>query len=175
MTVKQKQCLLCYLGYYDGPVDGIWGPKSDAAMKAFCDVYGTEDALPKAVGSDDWWGRIRHFTRQEFACKCGKYCDGYPAQMQRRVVELAEGARLHFGRPGIVVSGLRCKEWNRLQSGVANSQHMYGEAVDLKIQGITAGELLAYIQKQPGVRYAYAINETNVHFDIAKGERFVVK
>jgi len=70
-----------------------------------------------------------------------------------------------------VVSGLRCREWNRLQGGVENSQHMYGEAVDLKIQGITAAELLSYIRNQPGVRYAYAINETNVHFDIAKGER----
>ena len=171
MTIKQKQCLLMFLGYYNGTIDGIWGPKSEAAMRAFCDVYGTEEALRKAVAEDDWWKDIRHFTREEFACKCGKFCEGYPAQMQRRVVELADGARIHFGKPGIVVSGLRCKEWNRLQGGVENSQHMYGEAVDLKIQGVTSGELLAYIQKQPGVRYAYAINETNVHFDIAKGER----
>ena len=171
MTHKQKQCLLCFLGFYEGAIDGIWGPKSEAAMQAFCEIYGTEHALRQAVAEDDWWRGIRHFTRKEFACKCGKYCDGYPAQMQRQVVELAEGAREHFGKPGIVVSGLRCREWNRLQGGVENSQHMYGEAVDLKIQGITAGDLLAYIQKQPGVRYAYAINETNVHFDIAKGER----
>lgn len=171
MTVKQKQCLLCYLGYYDGAVDGIWGPRSEAAMVLFRGVYGPETTLQEAIAEEDWWRRIRHFTRREFACKCGKFCDGYPAQMQRRVVELADGAREYFGKPGTVVSGLRCREWNRLQGGVDNSQHMYGEAVDLKIQGATAAELLAYIQKQPGVRYAYAINGTNVHFDIAKGER----
>ena len=175
MTVKQKQCLLMFLGYYDGEVDGIWGPKSEAALNAFLEVYGTEDALRKAVAEDDQWRGICYYTREEFACKCGRFCDGYPAQMQRRVLELADGAREFFGKPGIVVSGLRCKEWNRLQGGVENSQHMYGEAVDLKILGISAGELLAYIQKQPGVRYAYAINETNVHFDIAKGEHSGVK
>ena len=28
MTLKQKQALLAYLGFYDGPLDGIWGAKS---------------------------------------------------------------------------------------------------------------------------------------------------
>ena len=28
MTLKQKQALLAYLGYYDGPLDGLWGEKS---------------------------------------------------------------------------------------------------------------------------------------------------
>ena len=163
MTIKQKQCLLCYLGYYTGQIDGIWGPKSQAAMDGF---GGTEDALKKAVTEDDWWGGIRFFTKEEFACKCKTHCNGYPAQMERRVVELAEGARIHFGRPGIVVSGLRCTEWNRLQGGVANSRHLVGKALDLRIQGLKAKELLAFIQQQPGVRYAYAINDTNVHFDI---------
>ncbi len=185
MTVKQKQCLLCYLGYYEGLIDGIWGEKSTAATKQFQrdsgleanGIFGStaEETILEVIASGDWWDSIRYFTREEFACKCGKYCNGYPAQMRREVVEIADAARAHFGKPGIVVSGLRCREWNRIQGGVENSQHMYGEAVDLKIQGVSAENLLAYIQKQPGVRYAYAINETNVHFDIAKGERQGVK
>ena len=175
MTIMQKQCLLCYLGYYSGVIDGIWGPKSQAAAKAFCNRYGLsnleENVLKNAILEDDWWENIRYFTKEEFACQCGKYCDGYPAQMQRAAVELAQGARTHFGKPGIVVSGLRCKAHNAAVGGVENSQHMYGEAVDLKIQGVKAKDLLDYILKQPGVRYAYAINDTNVHFDIAKGAR----
>ena len=166
MTVKQKQCLLCYLGYYTGQIDGLWGPKSEAALKAFCDVHGTEENLKKAVAEDDWWRSIRYFSPEEFACKCKTYCGGYPAQMERRAVELAEQARVHFGKPGTVVSGLRCGEWNRLQGGVKNSRHLRGKAVDLRIRGINAKDLLMYLQKQPGVRYAYAINDTNVHFDI---------
>ena len=29
---------------------------------------------------DDWWSSIQYFSRREFACKCGRYCNGYPAQ-----------------------------------------------------------------------------------------------
>ena len=43
--------------------------------------------------TDDRWSSIQYFSRKEFACKCGKYCNGYPAQMQRTVVELADRAR----------------------------------------------------------------------------------
>ena len=31
MTMKQKQALLAYLGYYDGPLDGLWGEKTQLA------------------------------------------------------------------------------------------------------------------------------------------------
>lgn len=192
MTIKQIQCLLAYLGFYIGEVDGIWGEKSLDATISFQDDFGlpvdgivgeqTEKALKHAVAfgmptyetedepeNGDYPDDVEFFDENEFDCKCGgKYCDGRPARMKPAVVRLADGARRHFGRPGYVVSGLRCKEWNRIQGGVANSQHMYGEAVDLQIQGVSADELLAYIQKQPGVRYAYKINNTNVHFAIPK-------
>ena len=35
MTIKQKQCLLAYLGYYTGSVDGLWGQLSRQATEAF--------------------------------------------------------------------------------------------------------------------------------------------
>lgn len=43
MTNTQKQCLLTYLGYDTGGVDGIWGDKSWQATKAFQSDYGLED------------------------------------------------------------------------------------------------------------------------------------
>ena len=27
--------------------------------------------------TNDWWNSIRHFSKKEFACKCGRYCDGH--------------------------------------------------------------------------------------------------
>ena len=181
MTIKQKQCLLCYLGYYSGAIDGIWGKQSDSATRKFQQVQGLEEngifdatlekKILEVIGKDDWWQEIRWFDRKEFACKCGKYCDGYPSEMRREAIAIADSARSHFGKPATVVSGLRCQTHNANVGGVANSQHMYGEAVDLRIQGVSAGELLLFLQAQPGVRYAYAINDTNVHFDIAKGTR----
>lgn len=187
MTIPQKQHLLGFLGYYQGKVDGDWGPASRQALAAFqkdhCKtvdgIWGEESQTRilevisrwEDAGEVDWWKEIRHFTREEFRCKCGKYCSGYPAQMRRQAVLLADRAREHFGKPGYVVSGLRCRQHNADVGGVANSQHMYGEAVDLRIQNVDADTLLEFFRKQPEVRYAYKINETNVHFDIPKGER----
>ena len=116
-----------------------------------------------------FWDEIRYFTREEFRCKCGgRYCNGYPAEMQEAVVKIADAARAHFGRPAHVISGLRCRQWNAHEGGVANSQHMYGEAIDLRIDGVGSEELRQFVATQPGHRYSYCINSTNVHFDINK-------
>ena len=46
MTVKQQQCLLAYLGYYTGQIDGQWGGMSTAACRAFQADYGlTADGI----------------------------------------------------------------------------------------------------------------------------------
>lgn len=196
MTAKQKQCLLAYLGYYTGQIDGIWGRLSEEATRAFQAGYGleedgifgadTEKRILEDIGSGeqpakqtqtsqetgegaDWWRDIRYFTRAEFKCKCGgRFCNGYPAEMQEAVVKIADAARDHFGKPAYVISGLRCQQWNAHEGGVSNSQHMYGEAVDLKVDVVSAGELQAFVSKQPACRYSYCINDTNVHFDINK-------
>ena len=194
MTAKQKQCLLTYLGYYDGTLDGLWGEKSQRATIDFQRAYmaqtevdgifgaATEKRILEVIATGEepkesvqidtapgWWKDIRYFTRAEFKCKCGgKFCDGYPAEMQEAVVKIADAAREHFGRPALVISGLRCKQWNAHEKGHENSQHMYGEAVDLCVEGVPAETLRQFVAAQPGHRYSYCINSTNVHFDIPK-------
>lgn len=50
MTVKQEQCLLAYLGYYTGQIDGQWGGMSTAACRAFQAAYGlTPDGICGAM------------------------------------------------------------------------------------------------------------------------------
>lgn len=187
MTIKQIQHLLAYHGFYLGAVDGLWGPITEKAVRDFQKVFGlevdgivgtaTEEALRHSIAYglpeadadtvESWWDEIEYFTREELRCKCGgRYCDGFPAEPQELAVRLADRARRHFGRPAHNVSFLRCPDWNRLQGGVANSQHMYGEAMDIRIDGVTASELCAFFKAQPEVRYTYEINGTNVHFDI---------
>ena len=119
-----------------------------------------------------FWPGIVYFKREEMRCKCGgRYCNGFPTEPQQLLMELADRARKHFGVPAHVVSGLRCSRWNQIQGGVANSQHMYGEAMDIWIEGVTSDVLNNWMKKQPEVRYCYRIDSTNVHFDIPKGRR----
>lgn len=184
MTVKQKQCLLAYLGYDTGGIDGIWGSRSEKAAAAFLKRWGNEEletALKQAVANgmpeqeevEDFWEGIQYFTREEFKCKCGgKYCNGYPAEPQEALVRIADQLRKNLGVPITIVSGLRCAAHNANVGGVANSQHMYGEAADIYARGISQGKVEAELDKIGGVRYHYAISGSrNVHFDIPKGER----
>lgn len=191
MTAKQIQALLIYLGYDPGQVDGIIGPKTKGALSAFQPDYGlpatgqpddtTCKMLVAAVAgtavkverpqTGDWWEDIRYFKRSEFACKCGR-CGGFPAEPQEAMVRIADQIRGHFGSPAHVVSGLRCPDHNRAVGGVANSQHMFGEACDIRVDGVGWSDLLAYTKSLPGVRYAYHIEgSNNIHFDIPKGDR----
>lgn len=159
--------------------DGIWGDQTDAAVREY--IFSGEDLTEESIAADinvggneagSWWDEIEFFTRDELKCKCGgRYCNGFPAEPQELLVRLAERARVHFGAPAHNISCLRCPTWNAKSGGVADSQHMYGEAMDIHITGVTADQLLAFFKKQPEVRYCYKINSTNVHFDIPKGKR----
>ena len=40
MTAEQKQCLLRYLGYYYGDIDGIYGQQTKAAVERFQEAFG---------------------------------------------------------------------------------------------------------------------------------------
>lgn len=101
MTVFQKQCLLNFLGYDTGGVDGIWGEKSrnatECCQEDLCipsdGVWGpqTETAVLEAVytydedmpdsdtnaGStgnpelDQLFKGIRYWSPEEFRCQCG--------------------------------------------------------------------------------------------------------
>lgn len=191
MTVEQKQCLLKYLGYYKGTVDGNWGNLSREATVQFQKAFGldpdgicgteTENALKHAVAygiakkeapkeetkSGDFWDGIKHFKRKEFKCKCGNiYCNGYPVEPQEKLVTVADRVREHFGATATVSSGLRCTRHNANVGGVSNSRHLSGKAMDFCISGKTAEQVLSYVKQQPEIRYAYAIDNRFVHMDI---------
>lgn len=174
MTDYQKQCLLSYLGYDCGGIDGIWGEKSRAAAVAFQRDHGLEadglfgDATREKILeiiSGGWWRQIQHFQKQEFACKCGN-CGGFTTDMEEKLVRAAEDVREHFGAAAIVSSGVRCPIHNLAVGGVANSRHLLGKAMDFRIAGKTAAEVLDYVNQKPEIRYAYAIDSVFIHMDV---------
>ena len=52
MTLKQKQALLAYLGFYDGPLDGLWGAKSQRAVIDFQRSYMEQEDVDGIFGVD---------------------------------------------------------------------------------------------------------------------------
>ena len=163
MTIKQRQLLLAYLGYYVGNIDGKWGQLSQTATKAFQKDFGisatgtcnaeTEKALKHAVTygmpakeePKDFWAGIKHFKRSEFKCKCGK-CGGFPVEPDEDLVELLEKIRNHFGAAVTITSGVRCKTHNTNVGGASSSQHLKGTAADIKVKGVKPETVASYAE-----------------------------
>ena len=191
MTLKQKQALLAYLGYYGGPLDGIWGEKSQWATIDFQRAYmaptavdgifgaATEQRILEVIATGekpvvkenltapaDWWKDIRYFQRSEFRCPCGK-CGGFPAEPSETLVRLADKVRAHFNAPATVSSGVRCQAHNdELPGSAKNSYHVRGKAMDFCVRGVPGERLLAYVKTLP-VHYAYRIDDSFIHMDVS--------
>ena len=200
MTVKQRQCLLAYLGYNVGPIDGADGPKTRAAVTAFQGDFGgltvdgiageaTEKALRHAVaygmperkqesadgaastgasgGTGTFWDSIKYFKRsdQYIGCSCGR-CGGFPVEPAEKLMRLADAVREAAGKPMIPTSTVRCKTHNAEVGGVWNSRHLLGHAMDFRIPGLSAAEVLSIVRQQKNVVYCYAIDAQHVHMDI---------
>lgn len=194
MTVRQVQLLLTFLGYDPGAIDGADGPKTRAAVKAFQAAEGLEPdgiagpqtqarlreavfqgrtktgqepaAAPSSTGT--WWDEIRYFSRQEpyIGCSCGQ-CGGFPVEPSEKLMRLADAVRAAAGRPMVPTSTVRCRAHNKAVGGVENSRHLLGKAMDFSIPGWSADRTLALVRQQKAARYAYAIDGTHVHMDIA--------
>lgn len=57
------------------------------------------------------------------------------------VCHLLDPLRALIGKPIHITSGYRAPELNKLVGGSVTSQHMLGEAVDIKVRGMQAKEL----------------------------------
>ena len=198
MTNKQKQCLLAYLGYYDGQLDGLWGEKSQRATIDFQRAYmeqtdvdgifgaATEKRILEVVASGekpvgdkmsatedkmsaiaDGWKDIRYFTKAEFKCKCGgKYCNGYPVDIDMNMVKIADKIRARIGDPIPITSGLRCKIHNANVGGVSNSQHLYGKASDLGCpSGSTPSQMASIAEEIMGDTGGIGTYSWGIHID----------
>ena len=194
MTVKQVQLLLAFLGYDPGDCDGVDGKNTRAALRAFQQAEGlepdgiagqqTQARLREAVfqgrtksgqepaaaplGTGTWWDEIRYFSRQEpyIGCSCGQ-CGGFPVEPSEKLMRLAYSVRAAAGRPMVPTSTVRCRAHNKAVGGVENSRHLLGKAMDFSIPGWSADRTLALVRQQKAARYAYAIDGTHVHMDIA--------
>ena len=73
-------------------------------------------------------------------------------------------------KPIVITSGFRSVKVNILVGGVDNSQHLYGQAADITVNGMSAVQLFDFV-KNSGIEYDQCINEYNswVHVSYNKG------
>lgn len=187
MDIRQQQNLLQYLGYYEGNVDGIYGPLTEGAIADFRADNGNpnlgdelEEVLigavfhgkfkgtivtEEATDDEDWWANIKYFGRHEFACKCGR-CGGYPVEPQRQLVEVLDDFREEIGEPVYINSGIRCAEHNANVDGASQSRHMlYGDAADIRCDGMTPREMYNIAERLLPNSGGIGIYNWGIHID----------
>ena len=83
---------------------------------------------------------MRYFKLEEFACRCG--CD-MPSEVKANLKALVERVldpvRERLGKAIVVNSGYRCAIRNMVVGGVARSQHVLGEAADVRVESRSYG------------------------------------
>lgn len=81
-------------------------------------------------------------------------------------------------KPMIITSGFRCQKVNFFAGGKINSQHLTGQAVDFKINGMQPKEIVEVIKKS-NIEYDQLINEydkwVHISFNKGKNRRQVLK
>lgn len=200
MTLKQKQALLAYLGYYGGQLDGEWGEQSQRATEAFQRDYqmtmdgifgiGTEQRIlavivsgekpqPKEpedvpTNAGDFWSEIEFFDPREFRCNCPR-CGGFPVQPEEKLVRTVDEIRRVLGMPISIVdaggSGVRCPEHNAEVGGVWNSEHLYGRAADLHAN-CSPDKLKAAAEAVMGNTGGIGKYKWGIHVDVGKYSRW---
>lgn len=186
MTAKQIQCLLCYLGYDPGGIDGVDGPRTQAALEAFRRDYGVgAEGLTGAVagtvlkldrpkqeasGSSTFWDKIKYFKPDEpnIRCPCPR-CAGKREDPTEKLMITADSIREELG-PMVPSSVRRCQEHNdELPGSARNSRHIIGKAMDFNCPKSTRAQIEACLARKKSageIRYWYRMSSGWYHFDI---------
>ena len=70
----------------------------------------------------------KHFSKEELSCNCGCGLTG----LTLNFAEKLEFAREKAGMPFKVRSGRRCHAHNTREGGESNSEHLWGDALDIE-------------------------------------------
>ncbi len=82
-----------------------------------------------------------HFSRHEFACRCGCGFDTVDSE----VLNILETVRPHYMVQVTITSGCRCEEHNKAVGGSKNSQHVKARAVDFQVKDREAVEVYDFL------------------------------
>ena len=104
----------------------------------------------------------KNFKVKEFACKDGSDV----VFIDTVLVNLLQNIRNHFNKPVHINSGFRTYSYNKKIGGARYSQHQYGTAVDIYIDGITPKEIADYAETLMVGTGGIGIYNNFVHLDV---------
>ena len=103
-----------------------------------------------------------HYTRAEFACRCG--C-GFAA-VDVQLIDVLERLRRFYNRPIDITSGCRCEAHNQSVGGAPRSYHVRGLAADVIVRGVPAVDVAAQLEQWYPGKLGIGIYPTWVHVDV---------
>lgn len=104
-----------------------------------------------------------YFDSYEFKCHCGKCSLISPP---KKLLDILDDVRSHFGRPTTIMSGHRCKKHNDNVGGAPSSQHLLGTAADIIVSGVAPSIVQAYLLKKYPDLYGIGKYHYFTHIDV---------
>lgn len=83
-----------------------------------------------------------NFRVKEFACTDGSD----PIFIDSDLVTILQKIRTHFGKSVTITSAYRTPGKNKAVGGTTYSQHLYGRAADIKVNGVSPKKVAAYAE-----------------------------
>ena len=106
----------------------------------------------------------KNFTVKEFACSDGTDT----VFISLALVNLLQKIRDHFDKAVIINSAYRTEAHNKSIGGATYSQHKYGLAADIHINGVTPKEIAAYVETLLPSSGGIGIYKSFCHCDVRR-------
>lgn len=103
-----------------------------------------------------------NFKVREFACLDGSDT----IFVSDELVKILQKVRNHFGASVIINSAYRTEAHNKKVGGSANSQHKYGMAADIRINGVSPKTIATYLNTLMPNSGGIGVYSSFVHIDV---------
>lgn len=149
-----------------GSVNGISG---NVDMDIWCETAQEEEKEVAEI-TVHAYSKAKHganklsenFKVKEFACKDGSDV----VFVSPELVKILQKIRNHFGKPVIINSAYRTPTYNKKVGGATYSQHQYGTAADIRINGVSPKEVAVYAETLLTNTGGIGVYSTFTHIDV---------